>query len=110
MDAARCIPYADGLEVPRPDEQAVIGEIIASQARQNETTADRYRHAVRAAHAKSHGLLKGELRVLDGLPESLAQGLFATSRTFPAVVRLSTVPGEILADSVSTPRGMAIKV
>jgi hypothetical protein len=65
---------------------------------------------VRPSHAKSHGLLKGEMRVLDGLPEPLAQGLFAAPRMFPLVVRLATVPGDILADSVTTQRGMSIKV
>jgi hypothetical protein len=40
----------------------------------------------------------------------LAQGLFAAPRTFPVVIRLATVPGDILADSVTTQRGMSIKV
>jgi len=41
-------------------------------------------------HAKSHGLLQGELRVLDGLPKSLAQGVFARPATYPVVLRIST--------------------
>ena len=74
-------------------------------------TRERYGQAVRTSHAKAHGLLKGELRVLDNLPEPLRQGLFAAPKTFPVVVRLSHVPGELLDDrKVSTPRGMAIKI
>nr|MBA3324252.1 catalase family protein [Paracoccaceae bacterium] len=44
------------------------------------------------------------------LPE-LAQGLFAEPRRYPAIARLSHVPGEFLDDRrVSTPRGMVLKV
>jgi hypothetical protein len=71
---------------------------------------DDTRHALRGVHAKSHGILRGELHVLPNLAPALAQGVFARCRTYPIVMRLSTVPGDILDDSVSTPRGMAIKV
>src|ERR1044071_1063642 len=49
----------------------------------------------------SHGLLQAELRVLDHLPPSLAQGIFSKAACYPAVVRLSSAP--LL-------RGMAVKV
>ena len=66
---------------------------------------------VRISHAKAFGLLKGELIVQDGLSPELAQGLFAQPGSHPAVVRLSTAPGELNDDSkVNTVRGMAIKV
>jgi hypothetical protein len=66
-------------------------------------------HAARGVHAKSHGVLLGELRVVDGLPPVLAQGLFSTPGTYPLVMRFSTIPGDILDDNVSVPRGLAIK-
>lgn len=68
------------------------------------------RHAVRSVHAKSHGILKGELEVLPGLPAELAQGLFAKPAQYPVIMRLSTIAGDLLEDSVSLPRGIAIKV
>jgi hypothetical protein len=71
---------------------------------------DRSRHAVRAVHAKSHGLLRADLTVADGLPEHLAQGLFKGAGKYPAIVRFSTNPGDILPDSISTPRGLAVKI
>jgi len=74
------------------------------------TMADSTGHAMRAVHAKSHGLLRGELRVLDGLPPQLAQGLFAQPRSFQVLLRLSSPPAEELPDNVSTPRGLALKV
>lgn len=48
--------------------------------------------------------------MLDDLPAELAQGLFAKAESYPAILRLSTTPGDILPDSVSTPRGLAVKV
>jgi hypothetical protein len=37
---------------------------------------------LRDAHAKSHGVLAGELRVLPGLPGHIAQGRFAEALAF----------------------------
>ena len=50
------------------------------------------------------------MTVLDGLPPELAQGLFATSGTYPVILRLSTNAGDILDDAISLPRGLAMKV
>ena len=110
MSDSTYIRYSDDLEQPEPDEQETIGKIIDSMTHESEITADRYGHAVRASHAKSTGLLKGELQVLDDLPEALRQGLFATPGRYPVAVRLAQGPGELLKDNVSTHRGMAIKV
>jgi hypothetical protein len=66
--------------------------------------------AKRGVHAKAHGLLVGELEVLPDLPAVLAQGLFAEPRAYPAVLRLSTIPGDVLDDAVSVPRGAALKI
>ena len=86
------VRYSAEVETQLPDEDDVIGKIIASMTRESETTAGRYNHAVRASHAKSTGLLKGELRVLPGLPTFLRQGLFAEPRSHPVVVRLAQGP------------------
>ena len=104
------IHYSDSIETILPDEPEVIGKIVQAMSRETDTVAERERHAVRSSHAKSTGVLKGELRVLEGLPKPLAQGVFAQVRTYPAVVRFAQGPGERLKDSVSTHRGMAIKV
>lgn len=102
--------YDPSLEQPEQDEAATGAELTATMRKINETTFKDYGHAVRSVHAKSHGLLRGELHVLDGLAPELAQGLFARPRSYPVVMRLSTNPGDILDDSVSAPRGLAVKV
>jgi len=104
------VHYDDNVETKTAEEDEVVGQIILLMTRESQTVANRDGKTVRASHAKSNGLLKGELRVLNGLPPALAQGLFSMPRTYPVVVRLAQGPGEVLSDSVSTHRGMAIKV
>ena len=99
----------ESLEHQHPGEASAIAAINASMRSILDTTWQDYGHAVRSVHAKSHGLLEGELTVLK-LPEHLAQGIFAEPRTYPVVLRFSTNPGDILDDSVSSPRGLALKV
>jgi hypothetical protein len=103
--------YHDGVETIEPDEHETFEGIVRVMIGGGQTTRERYGRSVRTSHAKAHGLLKGELRVKDGLAPELRQGLFATPRTYPVIVRLSHVPGELLDDRrVSTPRGMALKI
>lgn len=104
------IRYSHDVEVKQPNEDGLIREILDSVARQGQKVFDKHRHAMRGAHAKSHGGLKGELRIYDNLPTHLAQGLFREPRTYPVMIRFSSVPGDILPDGLSTFRGMAIKV
>ncbi|HZZ43621.1 MAG TPA: catalase family protein [Tepidisphaeraceae bacterium] len=104
------LPYTDSVESPHPDEEKTFDELQATMHRLSTLMYDRYRHATRPVHAKSHGLLKAELTVHPNLPEPYAQGLFSSPNTYPAILRISTVPGDILADSISTPRGLAIKI
>jgi hypothetical protein len=98
------------MEVPEMDEEKTTGEIIETMQKISDITTKNYGRAVRSVHAKAHGLLYGELTVSDNLPPELAQGMFANVATYPIIMRLSTIPGDILDDSVSTPRGLAIKV
>ena len=102
--------YRSDYEVPE-EEEAQIRENLATSLRGiSETTLEHSGHATRSVHAKSHGLLIGELQVLDGLPAYLAQGIFAKIANYPVVMRISTIPGDMLDDNVSTPRGFAVKV
>ena len=97
--------YERSIEQPRADEAETIKTIVASIERTSRSSSA----ALRQQHAKSHGFLRGELIVYD-LPDHLRQGIFATPRTYPIIVRLSTAFGEIRSDRVRRPRGMAIKV
>lgn len=104
------VRYAPSIEQVDPDESKTIAKLVALMKSINETTFKDYGHSVRSSHAKSCGLLKGELRVLDNLPPALAQGMFAKPATYSVVMRLSTQPGDMLDDSVSCPRAIALKI
>ena len=98
------------MEIPEPDEAETAAGLVETMRGICETTFKDGGHAIRSVHAKSHGLLKGTLSVRTDLPSHLSQGIFAKGGARPVVMRFSTTPGDILDDSVSTPRGLAIKV
>ena len=104
------VPYSVSVETIAPDEAETHAGINDALREILETTSKDYGHAVRAVHAKGHGIVEGTLEVIDGLPPELAQGLFATPGRYAAVLRLSTNPGDILDDSISVPRGVALKI
>ena len=106
----RYLPYSPEVETIAPDEHVTFDELSRTMQHITRHMAERYRHAYRPVHAKSHGVLVGVLEVLPDLPEHLAQGLFVAPATYPVVLRFSTNPGDMLADSVSSPRGLAVKV
>jgi hypothetical protein len=110
MTETTYVPYSDEIEKPPPDEDELIDSIVQALGRANGLAYKRYGHGVRDQHAKSHGVLRGELTVYPDLPPEFRQGLFATPSTYPVIARISTAGGEIRSDQVHLLRGMAIKV
>ncbi|KQW27446.1 catalase [Rhizobium sp. Root274] len=105
------IPYRADLETPDADEQVAIDDIKESMLYIIGKTHEDLGHAQRSVHAKSHALLEASVTVHPDLPAELRQGIFAEpGRIYPAIVRISTIPGDPLRDSVSLPRGLAIKL
>ena len=104
------VRYSPSVEQLVADEAKTARELIAVNRYINEKTFADGGHAIRSVHAKSHGILQGYLEVKSDLPDDLAQGLFAKPGRYPVVMRFSTIPGDILDDSVSVPRGLAIKI
>ena len=102
--------YSPDIEVKQPNEEQQIREVVESMARVNRLMFDKHRHAVRDAHAKSHGILRGELEIYPDLPDALAQGIFKAPMKYPVIIRLSTAPGAIMPDGLPTLRGMAVKL
>ena len=100
-------PDVEKVEAYEADLITDLTDVILGISRK--TYADGH-HALRGVHAKSHALLCGELEVLGNLPLELAQGLFGKEAKYPVIMRFSTTPGDMLPDSVSTPRGVAFKI
>ena len=104
------VRYRPDLEQPDADEGRT-GEGLREQVLKiAETTWRHGGHAQRGVHAKSHGLLNAQMIVDPNLPVVLRQGMFSAGGRYLVIMRFSTTPGDILPDTVSTPRGLALKV
>ncbi len=104
------VRYTDSVEDVSADENTTVDDIIATMISESRKVADRDGRTVRASHAKSTSLVKGTVEVLVNLPPQLRQGLFAEPRSYPVLMRFAQGPGEVLSDSVSTHRGIGLKV
>ena len=102
--------YHLDVEQPEADEAATADGMVTTLLSISETTYTDGGHPLRSVHAKSHALLRGEIEILPGLPAVLAQGLFGTPARYPVVMRISTIPGDLLDDNVSVPRGLGLKI
>ena len=104
------VPFTPDVEVRAEDEAETIQGLNEQIRLIQETTAKDYGTAVRGVHAKGHAIVKGKLDVIAGVAPELAQGLFSAPGSYDALLRFSTLPGDILDDSVSVPRGLAVKL
>jgi len=102
----------DGLglaeERPLENEEAYLEDII-------ETFTAQIRglwnpgHAERGGNTKTHGIVRAELSVHQGLPEHLRRGIFAEPRTYRAWVRFSG-PGPYITPDIDDVGFMSISV
>ncbi|MBP0495770.1 catalase family protein [Pararoseomonas indoligenes] len=110
MSLAAPVRYTPAVEEIQPDERETIQGLNDTFDTILETTAKEDGHAVRSVHAKAHAILEGRMVIADGLPPELAQGLFARPGEHRVLMRISTNAGDILPDTISLPRGLALKV
>lgn len=81
------------------------------QALRRADYSTQHRHAFRATHVKTQGLVKGKLTVLPDLPEHLRQGIFAEpGKTYDVAARYANEPVFLQDDKAPGPRGMAFRV
>ncbi|MDY6808370.1 MAG: catalase family protein [Actinomycetota bacterium] len=104
------VRFHENIESPRDDEADDIERIVRVLRSNNERAYRTNKRGLRDAHAKGHGILRGELEVLDGLAPELAQGMFAAPGTFPVIARLSSTSGAIRSDQLRGVRGLGLKV
>ncbi len=114
------LPSTAWKEVIGPNEAAQFEELAtqlrdlqqaralkASVAQSGGTPAGALR---RALHAKPNVVTHATFEVLSGLPPHAAVGLFATPKTYQAVVRFSNGTGAVQADRRPDVRGIGVKV
>ena len=104
------VRFSPDVEHVKPNEAETIEQLCQTFDTILERTAEDGGHAVRSVHAKSHGILEGTLTIDADLPPELAQGLFAKTGEHKVYMRMSTNAGDILPDTISLPRGLALKV
>ncbi|MFI8647763.1 catalase family protein [Pseudomonas iridis] len=98
------------LEQIPADEAGMTQDVIRTAVR----IVDQHREGtryLRDAHAKAHGCVKAEVKVLPGLAQSLRQGVFSEpGKIWQAMIRLSNGNAYPQFDSMRDARGMAIKL
>ncbi|MFJ4250289.1 catalase family protein [Pseudomonas sp. NPDC089741] len=98
------------LEQIPPGEAAMTQDVIQTAVRIVDQHREPTRY-LRDAHAKAHGCVKAEVRVLPELAQSLRQGVFSEpGKAWQAMIRLSNGNAYPQFDSIRDARGMAIKL
>jgi len=95
-------------EKPMPDEEAYLQSIILSFQTQ---MRDLWKPGgfERGGNTKTHGIVRGEFIVHDGLPENLRRGIYAQPHTYRAWVRFSG-PGPYITPDIDDVGFMSISI
>ena len=85
------VRYTPDIEAVDPgfDENLRIVIARTEQYIAQSVTTEGTGRAVRDAHAKGYGLIRGEVEILDQLPAEYAQGIYAIPGTHDALIRFS---------------------
>ncbi len=95
-------------ERPIPDEEAHLQSIISSFAEQMRALW-KPGGFERGGNTKTHGIVRGEFIVHDGLPEKMRHGIFAKPHTYRAWVRFSG-PGPYVTPDIEDVGFMSISI
>ncbi len=109
----RFIPYTPDVEIDEPGFDENVQKVIAKTEEYitGSVTTAGTGQAVRDAHAKGYGLVRGEMEILDGLPEEYAQGIYAAPGRHDALVRFSNGSPHAGADArLGRATGLALKI
>src|SRR5262245_34651860 len=102
----------DGLKIaeerPIPDEEAHLNSIVDSFTKQMRLLW-KPGGFERGGNTKTHGIVRGEFIVHDGLPEKLRHGIFAQPKTYRAWVRFSG-PGPYVTPDIDDVGFMSISI
>lgn len=96
-------------ERPIPDEDAHLQSIIDSFTEQMTLLWKAPNRMERGGNTKTHGLVKAEFRVHDGLPAHLRKGVFAEPKTYRCWVRFSG-PGPYWTPDIEDVGFMSISI
>jgi len=98
---SKFVRYAPEIETIDPyinDLLAQIIDFVGKKSRGSPRTEGAGR-SVRAAHAKSFGLVKAEVEILPDAPAEYAQGIYAQHGRHGALIRFSSTSGHLGMDA-----------
>jgi len=107
------VKYTPDIEAadPRFDENLRIVIRRTERYVAQSVTSEGTGRAVRDAHAKGYGLVRGEVEILDRLPAEYAQGIYATPGRHDALIRFSNGSPHAGADArLGGATGLALKI
>src|SRR5215813_8801987 len=107
------VRYTPDIEAVDPgfDENLRIVIARTEQYIAQSVTTEGTGRAVRDAHAKGYGLIRGEVEILDQLPAEYAQGIYATPGKHDALIRFSNGSPHAGADArLGGATGLALKI
>jgi hypothetical protein len=107
------IKYTPEVEAPEPRFDESLRIVIDKTERfiAGSVTTEGTGRAVRDAHAKGYGLVKGEVEILGQLPAEYAQGIYARPGKHGALIRFSNGSPHAGADArLGTATGLALKI
>ncbi|MET8331493.1 catalase family protein [Streptomyces sp. NPDC005181] len=111
--AAQFVPYTPDVEDDDPHFEQNLQTVIEKTESYiaESVKAGGTGRALRDAHAKGYGLVRGEVEILDGLPPEYAQGIYATPGTHDALIRFSNGSPHAGADArLGSATGLALKI
>jgi hypothetical protein len=107
------IKYTPDIETADPGFDQNLQTVIAKTERYiaQSVTAEGTGRAVRDAHAKGYGLVRGEVEILGQLPAEYAQGIYAKPGKHDALIRFSNGSPHAGADArLGGATGLALKI
>ncbi|WP_433275661.1 catalase family protein [Pseudonocardia xinjiangensis] len=111
--APQFVPYTADVETVEPRFDEDLQTVIEKTERYiaESVAAGATGRAVRDAHAKGYGLVRGEVEILGGLPAEYAQGIYATPGRHDALIRFSNGSPHAGADArLGSATGLALKI
>jgi hypothetical protein len=110
MDFVR---YSPEIETFDPHLEEMLARVVDwwEQKVRESPDAEGNGRAIRGAHAKSYGFVRADVEILDDLPTTYAQGIYAKPGRHGALIRFSSASPHMGSDAqLGPPLGFAIKI
>src|SRR5438105_5552399 len=110
---SRFLKYSPDIDSVSPDFEANLETVVKGVERyvSASVATEGTGHAVRFAHAKAYGFVRGEVEILDGLPTEYAQRIYARPGSHDALIRFSNGAAHLGSDTtLPTGTGLALKI